>query len=128
MSRCWRHLTAIITLLVRNTVGAGSALYCGSVFTADTATAIINLLGITSPANDWLSLPPFILSVRVHEATGDQLSFVLNYSNVAQNITLHKAATELIADRQIEGTAEIPPYGVFILATPQEPSARQSPA
>lgn len=103
--------------LVRNTVGAGSALYYGSVFTADTATAIINLLGIASSVGDWLELPPSIeLSVRVHEETSDQLSFLLNYTNVAQKITLHKAATELISDRRIEGTAEIAPYGVFILS------------
>lgn len=103
--------------LVRNRVGAGSALYYGAVFSRAAAEAIIERLGVGSPCQGWLDAPREIeLCIRERAETGERLLFLLNYSPAPQTVTLGKTLQDLIAGADVRGAIELPPYGVRVLA------------
>jgi beta-galactosidase len=103
--------------LVRNSVGEGSAYYYGAVFNQDAASALIGRLGLVSPVGAWLELPqPVELCIRTHPESGEQLIFLLNYSAVAQTITLHKETADALSGAQLSGTILLEPFGVRILS------------
>lgn len=103
--------------LVRNPIGQGSAYYYGAVFNLDSAAALIRRLGLASPVDEWLELPPSVeLCIRERAATGERLIFLLNYSATEQPITLRSTATDLLAEQQLQGAMLIAPFDVCILA------------
>ena len=103
--------------LVRNSTGAGSAWYFGSVFNVDSVSALLERLGLASPVAGWLELPHAVeLAVRERQETGERLVFLLNYSGEPQTITLHRGAVDLLSARQLEGTVALEPFAVQILA------------
>jgi beta-galactosidase len=102
--------------LVRNTVGNGSAYYYGAVFTAEVAAALISRLGLASPIADWLDLPqPVELCIRKCAETGEQLIFLLNYSDASQTIILHKDTTDVLTGTPVQGPVVLAPFDVRIL-------------
>jgi len=102
--------------LVRNTVGNGSAYYYGAVFSAEVAVALIPRLGLASPVADWLELPrPVELCIRECAETGEQLIFLLNYSDASQTIILHKDTTDMLAGTRVQGPVVLAPFDVRIL-------------
>lgn len=110
--------------LVRNSVGAGSAYYYGAVFTPEAAAKLIALLGFASPAGDWLELPqPVELCVRKAGATGEQLIFLLNYSDSEQTLTLHKPATDALTGQPAQGALVLDPFDVRVLSVAGTPGA-----
>lgn len=104
--------------LVCNKHGNGSTYYYGAVFNVEAATALIDILGLTSPVSDWLELPqPVELCVRTNQATGEQLLFLLNYSAEQQSIVLYSPASDLISEQTLNGSVVLEGYGVRILDT-----------
>jgi beta-galactosidase len=102
--------------LVRNAVGSGSAYYYGAVFSADVAAALSARLGLTSPVGDWLELPPPVeLCIRERPETAERLIFLLNYSAEAQSIFLHKAVTDILSGKRMQGTVVMGPFERFFV-------------
>jgi beta-galactosidase len=102
--------------LVRRKVGKGSVCYFGAVFTAAAASKLLALLGLAAPVGDWLDLPQEVeLSIRQRADTGEQLLFLLNYSDADQTITLHKPATDALNQQAVQGSLVIGPFDVRIL-------------
>jgi beta-galactosidase len=102
--------------LVRNAHGSGNVYYYGAVFNEEAASALIGRLGLMSPAGDWLDLPrPVELCVRQQAQTGEQLIFLLNYSDRPQTVTLHQAATNVLSGEAVQGTIELAPFDVCVL-------------
>lgn len=92
--------------LVRNQHGKGSTYYYGAVFSLEAAIALIDQLGLQSPVREWLELAePIELCIRAHPATGEQLTFLLNYSAEPQSITLHQEATDILSSKNISMAA-----------------------
>lgn len=103
--------------LTRKKVGAGSVFYFGAVFTVEMARKMIALLGLTSPVGDWLDLPQGVeLCIRQCAETGDQLVFLLNYSDAGEMITLHKPATNALTGQSVQESLMISAYDVLILS------------
>jgi beta-galactosidase len=109
--------------LVRHPVGNGSAYYYGAVFNVDAATALIKQLGLSSPVGDWSDLPrPVELCVRESADGKEQLIFLLNYSDEAQTITVHQAATDVLSGQQVQGSVVLAPFDVKVLSMPDAAS------
>jgi beta-galactosidase len=103
--------------LVRNPVGNGSAYYYGAVFNAESAAALIEQLGLVSPAADWLDLPqPVELCLRENGESGERLIFLLNYSDTDQTVTLHQPATDILSGTRLQGSVVLAPFDVRILS------------
>jgi len=103
--------------LVRNSAGTGSAYYYGAAFTTEVADALIGRLGLSSPLAEWLELPRAVeLCVRERADTGEQLIFLLNYSDTPQTATLRREAADLLTGEPVSGALEIEPFGVRVLA------------
>ncbi|HEU5015907.1 MAG TPA: beta-galactosidase [Roseiflexaceae bacterium] len=103
--------------LVRNAVGDGCAYYYGAVFTEAIVAALIPLLGMTSPVERWLELPPSVeLAIRARPATHERVIFLLNYSDAAQTVVLRAEATDLLSGARMNGRVTIEPFGVWILS------------
>ena len=103
--------------LVRNSLGAGSSYYFGSVFTEDSATAVLECIGLQSPVRDWIALPEEVdVVIRGRERSTEQFVFLLNYAAQPQAINLLRPALELISGDQLSGALEIPPFGVLVLS------------
>jgi len=104
--------------LVRNRIGSGSVFYFGAVFTMEAAKKLISLLALPSPVGDWLDLPQEVeLCIRQKADTGDQLIFLLNYSDTAQTATVRKAVTDALTGQTVQGPLVLQPFDVRILWT-----------
>jgi beta-galactosidase len=101
---------------VRNKYGQGNVYYYGAIFNDGSVRALINKLGLTSPAASLVSMPKHVeIVIRQHPATGERYVFLLNYADSAQTVTLHKDADELLTGRTVSGSLEMAPYDVCIL-------------
>lgn len=102
--------------LVKNKSGKGSAYYYGSVFTEETAGAMIRELDLASPVSERMELPEDIeLAIRVHPSTGKGFGFLLNYAHTPQTAVFRKPVKELLSNRTLEGTVQLNPYDVYIV-------------
>lgn len=100
--------------LTRRKVGNGEAWYYGAAFSEGAAARMIGLLGLESPADAWVELPPEVeLGIRASEDA--QYAFLLNYSEKAADVLLKKSAFSLLDNRTLSGNIQLPPYGVIIL-------------
>jgi beta-galactosidase len=103
--------------LVRSRAGSGQVLTYGSVFSEEAAAALLDITGVSSPADGWLDIPAAVeLCVRERPGSGERLYFLLNYSASPQTVRLGRAAAELISGREVAGELELTPYDVAILA------------
>jgi beta-galactosidase len=103
--------------LVKNSYGDGTAFYYGAAFNVQSASALIDVLGITSPAADLITMPETIeLSIRKNPVSGESLIFLLNYSGSEQIVSLKTELEDLIADKNVSGEVKLEPYGVLILS------------
>ena len=117
--------------LVRNPVGAGSAYYYGAAFTREVAGALVARMGLAAPLAGWLDLPRAVeLCVRERAETGEQLIFLLNYSDAPQSRSRAPRPTCWPARRSWATTLE--PYVLYypcrIAGRSQRPSKRGPPA
>lgn len=95
--------------------GKGEAWYFGAAFNEPVADRLIQLIGLRSPAEDWLELPGEVeLGIR---ASGDtKYAFILNYGAEAARIHVKAEAADLLDGGIVKGEAVLPPYGVKVLA------------
>jgi beta-galactosidase len=102
--------------LVRNQYGAGETYYFGAVFDEESASVLVEELGLASPVSDWLQLPKEVeLAVRRNTETNETYRFLLNYSSQQQEIRLVRPAQDLLSGQMLEGKVMIEPYGVMIV-------------
>ena len=96
-----------------NRVGAGSAIYVGTVGDPAFVEAIVGYAarqaGVTG-----LMQTPLGVEASARWRGDERLLFVLNDSNTAQQITLEGKALDLVTEQELEGTITIEPKQVMI--------------
>ncbi|MBY9078109.1 beta-galactosidase [Paenibacillus sp. HN-1] len=100
--------------LTRRAYGKGYAWYLGAAFSEQVAGALIEKLGLTSPAADLVTAPAEV-ELGVRAADGKQYLFALNYSDKPSLVYVNQAAKDLLTDARLEREVEMPPYGVLVL-------------
>jgi beta-galactosidase len=102
--------------LVKNGCGKGVTYYYGSVFTEESAGAMIRELSLTSPMPESMGLPEDVeLAIRLHPTTGKRYLFLLNYAPTHQTAVFRKPVKELLSNTMLEGIVSISPYDVFVI-------------
>lgn len=102
--------------LTRRAVGKGEVWYYGAAYSEPVVDALMDELGLQSPAADLLDAPAEVeLGIRFSGAA-DYL-FLLNYSDKPAVIRLKKAVKDLLSGALLEEEVEMPQYGVLILET-----------
>jgi beta-galactosidase len=102
--------------LVKNSVGKGNIYYFGGVFTEKSVTFLLEELQITSPVQEWLSLPQKVeLAIRTGK-NGEEYVFLLNYSAEEQTLLVKNKRINMLTDESVEGEFTIVPFGVVILS------------
>ena len=96
------------------TLGQGRVIYAGCFFTPENVSALLDALEIRDPLADWADIPATIQAV-VRESGDTRHCFLLNFTPQPQTMTLHRAARDLLAEREVSGALELPPYGVCLL-------------
>ncbi|MNC69567.1 Beta-galactosidase BgaP [compost metagenome] len=100
--------------VTRNRRGMGEVWYYGAVFNAEAAYKIIDSLNLSSPAAEWLELPPEVeLQIRSNDKSG--YAFLLNYSEEAVTITLKEPKTDLLTGETLSGSWKLEGFGVRVL-------------
>ena len=95
--------------LVCRREGAGKAYYYGSAFSAQTAEAFLDRLGIASPFADVLEAPP-----QVELAARGEYLFALNFSAEEARLHLRAPRTDVLTGETLSGDVTLPPYGVRV--------------
>ncbi|WP_219836135.1 beta-galactosidase [Paenibacillus sp. R14(2021)] len=100
--------------LTRRAVGQGKVWYYGAAFSEPVVDALIDEMELTSPAADWLDAPAEV-EVGIRSANGSSFLFVLNYSGEQVTLTLKKSTVDLLTGAELDGTIEMPAYGVMVM-------------
>ena len=102
--------------LVRNRRGNGSVYYYGAAFNEGIVERLLELTGVRSPARGKLSLPKDVeLAIRRQPDTGESFWFLLNYSELEQEIAVSGSYADLLTNMQVRDRVVLPRYGVKIL-------------
>lgn len=102
--------------LTRRTVGKGAVYYYGAAYSEPVVDELIRRIGLHSPVASWLSCPRTVeLGIRAGSEPGEEYVFLLNYADRPVEITLHEPAYEWLSSATLQGTVEMPPYGVYLL-------------
>ena len=111
--------------VTRNRFGSGEAWYFGAVFHEEAAGRIIEMLGIRSPAEGWLTLPEdveFALrgapDVKGSDSNGGSTAFLLNYKEEPAKLTFLRPTKELLSGQVLQGEVELEGFGVWLLSPP----------
>ncbi|UOQ45449.1 beta-galactosidase [Halobacillus salinarum] len=100
--------------LVKRNYGQGSSYYFGGVFNLDLASLLIDEFELND-YQDLFDLPEQVeLSIRHKEGT--DYVFLLNYSEVPQEVTFKKEFTDLITGRPVTNKHTLKPFDVIVLA------------
>ncbi|UQZ36605.1 beta-galactosidase [Paenibacillus sp. PK3_47] len=100
--------------VTKNVRGKGEVWYYGAVFNEDAALQMIRLLGLRSPAADWLELPREV-ELQIREGGAASLAFLLNYSEEPAVIQLREQKTDLLTGNTLSGTFTMDGFGVLVL-------------
>jgi beta-galactosidase len=98
---------------VLNPWGMGRVLFYGGVFTTESAHCAAEALGLKSPFEGQL---PRDVELVQREGQGGRFVILLNFSSQPQQITVPASMHDLISDQQVQGSFEMTPYGVLVLA------------
>jgi beta-galactosidase len=98
--------------LVENRLGKGRVLHWGSVFTKDNAVHLLRAAGV-QPLFAGIADAPWSVELALREKEGKRYLFLLNYLPKAQTVTLHRPLRSLETEEVLEGSVELPPYGVL---------------
>ncbi|MEK3882784.1 beta-galactosidase [Paenibacillus sp. PL2-23] len=101
--------------VTRNAFGQGEAWYYGAVFDEASAAQVISRIGLQSPAEGILELPPQV-ELAIREDAAGPLYFLLNYAEEPAEMTLREAKTDLLTGRKLQGTISLEGFGVLVLA------------
>jgi beta-galactosidase len=95
-------------------MGKGRVVYFGSFFTPQNAASLLNALAIEDPLQAWAEIPSEVqATVRSNET--ERFCFLLNFTNEPKTIRFKGAAFELLEARKLQGSEEIPAFGVFLV-------------
>ena len=93
--------------------GQGRVVYFGSFFTVENVTALLDALTVDDPLRAWAEIPAEVqATVRVSET--ERFCFLLNFTPEPKLVTLNQPSFDLLAERELVGRTEIPPYGVCL--------------
>ena len=100
--------------LCRRQVGAGVVYYLGGCFSVEMAKALMAETGVLAPYAGVLELPEAVELVVRADGTAQYL-FVLNYSEQAQTLTLHRDLPELTGGKTcLRGSLTLAPFDVNV--------------
>ncbi|MFC5449415.1 beta-galactosidase [Paenibacillus aestuarii] len=100
--------------LTRRKIGLGEAWYYGAAFSEPVVGELVRRLGLKSPVEKWLVLPPQVeLGIRAADRT--EHVFLLNYGNTPAEIQLKQMTLDVLSGEMLNHTVQLPPYGVMIL-------------
>lgn len=99
--------------LIETTAGKGRVLHFGGTFTRENIKAFLSYVGVITPYKYLVTLPEEC-EIALREKDGTQYLFVLNYSEHAQNVVLHKEVTDLDDLSTVQGDVELKPYGTKV--------------
>ena len=99
--------------LTEHALGKGRVLTLGAAFTAESAEAVLDYLGLKSPWNETLSLPEEC-ELTVREKDGERFYFVLNYSRQEQTLRLDKPLRRMDDETESRGNVLLPAMGVAV--------------
>ena len=85
----------------------------GAAFTAESAEAVLDYLGLKSPWNETLSLPEEC-ELTVREKDGERFYCVLNYSRQEQTLRLDKPLRRMDDETESRGDVLLPAMGVAV--------------
>ncbi|MNI56644.1 Beta-galactosidase BgaA [compost metagenome] len=97
-----------------NRRGTGEVWYYGAVFNEAAAQQVISLLGLSSPAAEWLELPEEV-ELLIRSSENESLAFLLNYSESPVDILLKAPKSDLLTGRQLSGKHTLEGFGVLVL-------------
>ncbi|MEC0332770.1 beta-galactosidase trimerization domain-containing protein [Paenibacillus macerans] len=102
--------------LVRCKRGEGSSYYYGSVFTEAVAGALLDEIGLTSPAAEWAELPEDVeLAIRTHEKTQKSYAFLMNYAHTEQTVVFRSPKRDLLTEKVLQGGFPMQPFEVCVI-------------
>ncbi|WP_151736019.1 beta-galactosidase ['Paenibacillus yunnanensis' Narsing Rao et al. 2020] len=102
--------------LTRRAVGQGEVWYYGAAFNEPVVDAVIEEIQLKSPVDEWLTAPAEV-EAGIRALNGASYLFLLNYSNKPAQLEFKKTAADLLTGDRLEGTFDMPPYGVLIIDT-----------
>jgi len=100
--------------LTKRKVGLGEVWYYGAAFSEPVVGELVRRLGLQSPVEHWLALPPQV-EVGIRASGGAEYVFLLNYGSVAAEIQLNQETKEILSGNMLNQKVQLPPYGVMIL-------------
>ena len=99
--------------LVENRVGSGRVLHWGSVFSEETALALLKAAGVHSPFADLVDAPEGV--ELVSRARGERrFLFALNWQGCEATVVLKRGVTNLDTGAPEAGTVVLPVYGTAV--------------
>ncbi|OMG50805.1 beta-galactosidase [Paenibacillus macerans] len=102
--------------LVRCKRGEGSSYYYGSVFTEAVAGALLDEIGLASPAAEWAELPEDVeLAIRMPEEMHKSYAFLMNYAHTEQTVTFRVPKRDLLTDAVLHGVYGMQPFEVCVI-------------
>lgn len=100
--------------LVEHAVGKGRVLHLGSCFSVSNLRRLLGYLGVLSPWQQVVSLPPEV-ELTARQKDGRTYLFLLNYKPDARTFTLHRDATSLLHGPLTPGEHPLPAFGFEVL-------------
>ncbi|MBB3114163.1 beta-galactosidase [Paenibacillus phyllosphaerae] len=100
--------------LTRRAVGEGKVWYYGAAFSEPVVDALLEEIGLVALAADWVEAPAEV-EVGIRSNKGSDYLFLLNYASEPVLLTVKQSTTDLLSGAQLEGSTELPAYGVMVL-------------
>jgi beta-galactosidase len=94
--------------------GKGRVIHFGSFFTRQNTAALLNALGIDDPIRAWVEVPAAIEAI-VRSNGSEHFCLLMNFTEHPQQVTFRQPALELLESQKLQGSAEIPAYGVYFV-------------
>jgi beta-galactosidase len=97
-----------------NTFGKGKAVYVGADLDAASLARVLRTVAASAGVQPAVQVPAGV-EMTVRKAGDKQWIFLLNYTSVAQTVTIAKPFTDLLTKQALSGTVELSGYGVRVL-------------
>jgi beta-galactosidase len=97
-----------------NTFGKGKAVYVGADLNAASLARVLRTVAASAGVQPAVEVPAGV-EMTVRKAGDKQWIFLLNYTSVAQTVTIAKPFTDLLTRQALSGTVELSGYGVRVL-------------
>ena len=95
-------------------LGAGRVVCVGCFFTPENTSALLDALEVRDPLAEWATVPAAV-QATVRDGEAGRHCFLLNFTARPQFVTLRRPVRDLLAEQELSGRTELPPYGVRLL-------------